>query len=337
VAYNSTLFDSSGLLKDVRSASTPITGISFDADSLNRFSNSSDLWCTTWHDDGNLYICGGDGDGFDGVDTRGLDVNRYTGGPEDTISSSGTEIFSQINHLPKGIVSVNGTMYMIWEERDDQTGDGNAFAAFKLAKSTNDGVNWTTTDWLHEGERFISGGMFINYGQSYAGCRDEFVYCCAGYKDGLTTGPPYDNVSLARVPKNSVDSIANWEYFSGTSNTPAWDADRTNVAPIHTDAGNVHWGVAINYNPVLNRYLLCYYVGAAGTTLKIYEGPHPWGPWTSIYNTTLLGDSTSEKLAVYFINKTPGFLSTDGLTWWMVTSGVGVWDSFNFIKATLTI
>lgn len=103
--------------------------------------------------------------------------------------------------------------------------------------------------------------------------------------------------------------------------------------------GDLHWGYQITWNPVLNRFRMADFTTANDGTLRLLEGPTPWGPSTEIHNAQLV--DSDEKHTFLPVNKrvAPGvtdWLSQDGMTWWLVVSGKAGWDNFNTIKITLT-
>lgn len=307
-----------------------ITGIVFDAASLNRFPNGTDIWPITWAADGYLYTAGGDGIGWDQHDTRGLSVVRLDlAGPTADLEAGGVEIASKINVLPKGLISVDGVLYLLEQER------GNGFARARIGKSADLGRTWDysgdgETTWDIEQKAFAQG-HFINYGRDNAGARDTFVYVVGVESAAGDAVGMFDRIVLARVPAAAVPDVDRWQYFIGTPAAPAWSSSfEARTAVLRRD-GEIHWGPTISYNPVLERYLLCFFTNQAGG-LAVYEGPEPWGPWRQIHESQLL-DAT-EKYSVFFVNK-PGWLSGDGREWWLVTSGEDEWDSFNALRARL--
>ncbi len=321
-------YDAGPLRAGCDGPSIPITGISFDSMGLLRDANGGDLWPVTWADDNNVYVAGGDGDGFNGTRTDGLDVNRITGAPT---GYTGTELSNKTGVLPKGLLSVSGTLYLIEQER------GTGFDQMRIGWSTDHGATWNyngdpSTDWdYEEPDGAFSGAMFLNYGRDYDGACDSFVYMVS---------PKNNVIDLARLPVTSIADRSRHEYFTGLdgAGNPMWTSDIGMRRPMFSRP-TIHWGAGVSYNPVLNRYVLAFFVDNRGT-LAIYEGPAPWGPWSSVFEGRLFDDI--EKFSVFFVNKNDGmdnWLSDDGLTWYGTTSGLGsnmAWDSFNLVRARLT-
>lgn len=336
--------------------SVPITGISFDEASHNRFDNNGDIFPVTWHDDGHIYTMGGDGDGWDGTDTRGLDVNRLDEVGPDGDLSAGTETFSKVDLLPDGIISIDGTLYWFAEERGDADGDGGSFEDLMIARSTDDGATWeylTGGDPTNDADyayNFTSDGRLTHFrpvqmGKSYStwwdasyGGEGDYVY--------MTTQNGSSGAFLLRAPRSAdLRDPANHEWLSGIdgNNNASWSSNQADAVEMYTEGStDVHWGLAVTWNEPLNRFLLTHFDDANTGVLTVAEGPTPWGPWTEIYNSQLpgaLGDSI-EKYGFFPVNKrgvsgVTDWLSSDGLTWWCVLSGMDEWDSFNTIEATL--
>lgn len=314
--------------------SVPIVGFAIDNTSLNRFANNGDIWPTTVADDLSIITSGNDGDGFDGVDTRGLDVNRLIlADPTASISAAGTEVFSKADVYSKGIISVDGTLFMAEQDRTTS-------AALRIGRSTDHGASWfypAGAGWDYQSADFRFCGMsFVMHDPDNSVAQDGYVYMVAPHSDD-GAGSPYDRLEMARAPKATVDQVGTHEYLTGfdVSGNPLWSATLADVGEMFRRTGEIHWGPTIHYNAPLNRYLLAFFTDSVAT-LAVYEGPKPWGPWTLVTEIASVGGDTTEKFMMNFVSR-PGWLSSDGLTWWFVLSGLLPWDSFNVLKATLTV
>ena len=310
--------------------STPITGLTFDALSKNQFNNGSDLYPTCVDSSGRIFTGGGDGNGWDGVDTRGLDTNDLgtTLVPTGNLSV-GTEKNSKVDVLPQGLLAIGTTLYRLEEDRV-------AFKKGRIGKSVDGGTTWTylvdqTTGWTFDQVNGLGHGrQWIRGTPGYASAFDGYVYLA-----GDST-PVDHKVYLARcLASADLRNPANWEWYTGAG--PTWGVIGS-AAGVFTEPGNnMHWGPIISWNPVLNRFLLTYTLASAPGTVVVCEAPAPWGPWTEIHRAQLI--DADEKYCIGFVNKQPDWLSNDGLTWWATLSGVTgthVWDAFTVIKATLT-
>jgi hypothetical protein len=91
------------------------------------------------------------------------------------------------------------------------------------------------------------------------------------------------------------------------------------------------------YNPGINRYLLTVFHGSVSEhgdgSWGIFDAAEPWGPWTTVAYYGNWIDATP-KFGFEFPSK---WISEDGQTLWLVFSGTGAYDSFNLVKAELTL
>jgi len=301
------------------SPSPVIESISWDFNGLTRAAIGSDLFPLTWSDDDNLYTSWGDGWGFGGLATKQLlGVSRLSGGPTDYVA---TDLWTEVGKSNGGIISIDGALYLYVQEQ-------NVWTRAKLWKSTDHGLNWADLGWIFDepGGAFASPGL-IQFGQDYQGARDTFVYGYnhAGFTDGL---------GLFRVPKDQLGVRSAYEFVAGldASDNPIWSFDINDRQPVFTDPNGVRWGVNAMYHPVLGRYLITVRHDDTGGW-GIFDAPEPWGPWTTVAYYGNWIDSTT-KFTFVFPEK---WMSVDGKTMWMVFSGTGVYDSFNVIRATLTL
>lgn len=304
--------------------SSVITGITFDTSSLVRKAPGSDLWPVAWADDDNLYTAWGDGGGFGGTNSDGrvsLGVARLAGSPP---AFTGINVFggksasapATFTGKPTGVLAVGSTLYML-VIRDT------TFDRGKMCRSTDAARSWTCTNWDFEPP--LDGISFLTIGKGHAGS-DGYVY---GYNsDG-------NGVMLARVPVAQIMSRAAYQFFAGTdaAGAPVWSSDITRRRPVFSDPQGTGWAPRAAYHPVLRRYLLAVHHNEAGGW-GLFDAPTPWGPWTTVvYHERWLDDGVF-KFGFTFNQK---WMNGDGRTLYMIFSGTGVYDSFNVIKATLTV
>lgn len=312
-----------------------IAGVTWDFAGMKQAAPGSDEWPITWASDDNLYTAWGDGGGFGGTNDNGrvsIGVARVTGTGDNW---QGTNVFggfqgeSPATFVGKsaGILSVGGVLYMNAQEQD-------VWQHSKMGQSTDFGHTWTFSNgsfnnspWDFSGE--FAGPCFLQFGKDYAGARDNYVY---GYD--VESGSSPHNIVIFRVPKDQIMTRPSYEFFAGLdgSGNPTWTADINQMKPVFTDPNGVGWGVRAFYDPVLHRYLLTDQRNDSAAW-GIFDAPEPWGPWTTVayYDTWI--DSTFK----FEYNFNQKWMSPDGLTMYMVFSGVGSYDAFNVIKATLTL
>jgi hypothetical protein len=85
-----------------------------------------------------------------------------------------------------------------------------------------------------------------------------------------------------------MSSKGNYEYFSGTPQSPAWSSNRSDSRPVFEDPNGVGWNVAVSYNAGLQRYLLTTeHIKSHAGYIGIFDAPEAWGPWTTVHTTLM--------------------------------------------------
>jgi hypothetical protein len=82
-------------------------------------------------------------------------------------------------------------------------------------------------------------------------------------------------------------------------------------------------------NPRPNHQLPSYQSNCL-SQLTLYEAPEPWGPWSLFYQ-----DDDAGQCGIYSASFPTKFMSGDGTTLWMVSSGT--FDDYNFTLQILTL
>ncbi len=316
------------------SPSTVIAGIDWaPIDTIIRRAQDGDNWPVTWADDDALYTTWGDGTGFPPrVETKlSCGFARVTGSPADFHGINVRSAAEQLGDGRKGkkgwgILSVEGTLYL-WLGHADHNG-----GAAQLAWSEDHAQTWTFADW-----RFDEFGLvgFVNYGQDYAGARDDYVYAYS--HDGPRADVPADRFILMRAPKSRVAEREAWEFFEKLDgDSPAWTADVQRRGAAFTNPDGCLRS-AMTYNAGLRRYLWWQHVPQPkghkdrGDTrfeggFGVYDAPEPWGPWTTAYFTPKWDVGPGEH------GDFPAkWMSADGQTAHLVFSGD---DAFSVRRAT---
>jgi CubicO group peptidase (beta-lactamase class C family) len=295
------------------------------AGTIVRQAKDSDIWATTWADDGHLYTAYGDGTGFvpKVPEKLSLGFARIEGGPE---RFTGVNIRSatgeQKGDGPRGrkasgMLMVGGVLYM-WVRNA-----GNS----QLAWSTDHARTWAWGDW-----KFTTSfgcPTFLNFGPDYAGARDGYVYVYS--HDSDSAYQPGDRVVLARVPKDRLRLREAYEFFTGLDRggQPRWSNDVNARGAAFTNPGKCY-RITVSYDAGLKRYLLC----QAGADSKVkagfgvFDAPEPWGPWTTVCYTPAWDVSPGETCS--FPAK---WMSADGKALYLVFSGG---DCLAVRRATLT-
>jgi CubicO group peptidase (beta-lactamase class C family) len=304
-----------------------ISGITWaPKETILRRAQDSDIWATTWADDGHLYTAYGDGTGFvPKVPVKlSLGFARVEGGPD---QFTGVNIRSptgeqtgdgKAGKKASGMLMVGGVLYL-WVRNT-----GNA----QLAWSADHGRTWNWGDW-----KFTTSfgcPTFLNFGPNYAGARDDYVYVYSHDSDSAYAVA--DRFVLVRVPKDRLREQGAYEFFKGRGpdGNPVWTRDVQERAAVLTHPGKCY-RCTVSYNARLKRYLLCQ-AGAdrkVGAGFGVFDAPEPWGPWTTVCYASAWDVDPGETCS--FPTK---WMSPDGKTLYLVFSGG---DCFAVRRAILTV
>ena len=286
----------------------------------------SDLWPVTWANDNELYTSWGDGGGFGGSNIRGrvsIGVARIRGDGDNwngcnIWGGNKAQVASSFIGKSTGIISIGNVLYLLVTKQS-------TWDYAKVCSSHDYARNWSCTGWDYPPP--FQGGTYLNFGKDYDGARDDYAY-------HYNTVEDKKHIVLSRVPVERIKQYEAYEFFAGPdeNNKLIWDKNITRLKPIFTDPNGVGWGVQVMYNPVLKRYLLTVRHDDTGGW-GIFDAAEPWGPWTTVayYDNWL---DSKLKFSFVFNQK---WLGKDGLTMWMIFSGIEKYDSFNVIKATFSL
>ncbi len=242
----------------------------------------SDNWPITWADDGHLYASYGDGFGFEPNIPKKLSMGfvKIDGEPP----------------RPKGINvrSETGETYGDGPRGEKASGllmiDGKLWMAVRNIKTSGEQAQlWSSLDHAKSWQRgdMLPGDFgcptFLNFGKNYQGARDDYVYIYS--QRGPSAYEPYDGVVLARVPKDRLGSVAEFEYFKkmDAGGSAVWTKNPQEMGPI-LEHKKACFRLDVVYNAAIERYLLLMaYNFESGW--GIYEAKDPWGPWSTVYHT----------------------------------------------------
>ena len=257
-------------------------------------SDGSDIWASTWADDGDLYTAYGDGWGFDPIVDEKLSMGfaRVTGLPGSlrgfNIRSASGETRGHGRHgeKPSGMLMVDGILYL-WVRNAENS---------VLMWSADHARTWHRCDWKFT----VSFGCptFLNFGPNYAGARDEYVYIYS--HDANSAYRAADCIVLARVPRERIREREAYEFWRciDRHDRPVWTREIEARGPLLVEPARCYRTMA-SYNPGLRRYFLCVTtppvrdMSSRGREhdlrfrggFRIYDAPEPWGPWTCVYRT----------------------------------------------------
>ncbi len=297
-------------------------------DTIIRKAEGSDNWPLAWADDGSLYAAYGDGWGFEPKTEKklSLGIAKITGSPP---SFTGRNIRTETGERTgggargakaSGMLCVDGVLYMLVRNT------GNA----QIAWSKTHGASWSWCSW-----KFTEGfgaPCFLNFGQDYAGSRDDFVYIYS--HDAPTAYEAADTMVLARVPADRILKRSSYEFFRelDRDGRPVWTKDIHARGSVFTHKGNCYRS-QVTYNAGLKRYLWCQTLPASTHSggprfqggFGIYDASEPWGPWTTVFFTKAwdVGPGETSSLPAKW-------MSSDGTACHLVFSGD---DHFSVRKA----
>lgn len=325
-----------------------ITGFELDWSTHRRGADGSGDWGSTWADDGHLYTAWGNGGGFGGSNVDGrvyLGFARIEGDPDNyraynVWGGHEAENPAEFGGKAYSLVSVDGAFYT-WRCGDS---DGDTSLDFQeLYRSTNRGATWRSTGVKFVQNAFAEGDpgfycpVFLQYGQDYAGARDDYVYVYAPEIQQTASLYPQipGEVTLMRVPRAMINVRSSYEFFAGTDadGEPAWSFDGSERMPVFSDPENgVTQHVTAVHNPGLDRYILTTEHSAhAEGNIGVYEGPTPWGPWATVHFADAFGRfKTLDNNFMWVIPS--NWLSENGEEFVMIYSGKARNDSWNTVE-----
>ncbi|MGI9509387.1 MAG: hypothetical protein ACR2QJ_08560, partial [Geminicoccaceae bacterium] len=197
-------------------------------------------------------------------------------------------------------------------------------------------VNFTQSSFEGDDPGFYCP-VFLQYGRDYAGAKDDYVYVYAPEIQQIESLYPQvpGEITLMRVPKTKVNVRSAYEFYAGlgADGEPAWTFEVNDRSPVFTDPENgITQHVTAVYNPGLDRYILTTeHSEHAEGNIGIYDGPTPWGPWTTVHFSDSFG--RFETLDNGFMWVLPSkWLSEDGEEFVMIYTGKGRNDSWNTVK-----
>jgi hypothetical protein len=325
-----------------------IEGITWHWDTHRTAAPGSDLWPVTWGSDDHLYAAWGDGGGFGGTDQDGrvaLGFARIEGPPERFVgvNVNGGKDPEHRASFPErgkvgGVLCVGDRLYAWLNTQDGQWPDVDQ----ALIWSDDRAATWKRSAWrFAKGKGAFKPATFLNFGKGHAGVPADlrgYVYFY-GQRQGEDK-----ETYLGRAPADKVTERGAYEFFAGLAEgKPLWSSEPGKLAPVFADARGTGDLAGVVYAPALKRYLLtCFHKGPG--QLGVFDGPQPWGPWTTVAYEERWGrmGAGGQGLTCTFPQK---WMSADGLALWCVFSaygdgarqGIGAHDKFNLVKATLTL
>jgi hypothetical protein len=319
-----------------------------------------DSWTPTWATDGNLYTAYGDcqpegvprkiGMGFgriSGAIETGLVFSAVpTGDPEDwddAAIGAGVEAVgdSSDSEKPAGMLQADGRLWY-WIRNIGSAGTG-----VRLKYSDNYDAVTPSFIWAEWSLPDIGYASFVQYGQAYAGGPADHVYAVVPMSSaaaGNLSNSAYELVpgfSLIRGSRADLTVQAGWEYFCGSSSSPAWCSSASAATPILVEpATRFTPRAGMSWSPGLRRFMLSLVYDPTPDTpnegtrfhggLMVLVSPEPWGPWQTVFSSENLtwpgGASTPGCGATQWgsgerADIPTKFMSSDGKTFYLFSSG----------------
>jgi hypothetical protein len=228
--------------------------------------------------------------------------------------NGGASTTDNANYKASGIISVNGTLIASAVRQCPQScPQASIYTSGQLITSTDQGKTWAPTPpgGANNAQPYTSPTFtdpkfrlpsFIQYGKdggpTAADGSDQYVYALSSDQStGHISSPPSgantdsDAFNLGRVLATKLaDGLASdWTYYQGLdgSNQPIWGALSTTVPVVSQPGGLFQYGPTPQYLPAFGTYIMITYApgccpSTADSTWDIWQGAHPWGPWTVV-------------------------------------------------------
>jgi hypothetical protein len=329
-------------------SSAVINGITWHWQTHRTAAPGSDLWPVTWGQDDHLYTAWGDGGGFEGTDQEGrvaLGFARIEGPPERFvgININGGVKPEHSASFPQrgktgGLLAVGARLYAWLNTQNGRWPDVDQ----ALLWSDDGAATWQRSAWVFpKGQGNFKPSTFLNFGKGYTGLPTDlhdYVYFY-GPRQGDETA-----IYMGRAPRQNLPDRQSYEFLSGVVHgAPVWAPDAGKAHPVFVDVNRTGDLASVVYVPALRRYLLTSF-HQGPSQLGIFDGPQPWGPWTTVAYDEHWGQmgTGGQGLTCSFPQK---WMSADGRTLWCIFSvygagakqGINAHDKFNLVKTTLTL
>lgn len=216
------------------------------------------------------------------------------------------------------------------------------------------GNGWRRAPWAFESEgRYpIIFPAFVQAGRDHRDAPDGWIYAYATRyapatppgrqrRFALQKGPRGGEVTLLRVRRgDDVMDRRNWSFFAGADGggRATWTGDQAGARGVFFDRNGVGWVMSAIYVKPLKRYLLltANTVPRAGR-LGVHEAENPWGPWRTVYYSTVANPQRREPPDGFYFNFLANSFSGDGRRFTLVFTGKGGLDSLNMVDGSLTL
>jgi hypothetical protein len=241
---------------------------------------------------------------------------------------------------PAGMLHVDGRLWY-WIRNVNPGGTGVRLKSSADYSAANPQFTWA--DWTLPEVGYAS---FVQYGKGYAGGPLDYVYAVIPMRSstiGSVSNSAYDTVpalGLIRGARSDLTAQANWQYFCGSSSSPAWcpsAASATNILYKSTRKLNPRAGMS--WNPGRGKFMLTVIYDPTPTKtdpgtrffggLMVFMAKNPWGPWQNVFvspgtwpgGTSTLGCQSTKWGAGERADIPTKYMSADGKTFYLFSSG----------------
>jgi hypothetical protein len=291
-----------------------------------------DTFPMTWADDGDIYTSAGDP--LWGETASGIDVEKFSGGPNDYTISKVNPMNDYLGWggngaKPSGMICVDGVLYLAVQNlrkarKPPFSTKSQHGSDAHIVYSSTKGLIWVPAfdnidAPMFPGHKF-GGPAFVNFGQNNAGARDSYVYAVS--TDQWDNG---SNLRLGRVPSDSIVRCEAWEWVCAwmPAADPVWHHNLDEAIPVLS----LHRWIGlpdIVYLASIKRYLLLTwrlhqdFSPDDGTDLLILDAPEPWGPFSLVHVEEYW---QGKEFNPYCPRLPLKWMESDGLTGWLQFSG----------------
>ena len=318
-----------------------------------------DTWDTAWLANDSLFVQHNDGHGFYNGGSVAYKHDRICevfGTPEEPETVTGINMNpGQLGYFfgdsySTGLYEVDGILYhIICYSYQDAASGTFTFRNASILKSSDGGANWVNClgetnvmppDSLEESmfpNQYWAQVNFVQYGKGGEAPdidnAQNYVYLCnAGW----------DNYKLVRIKRDELPELDKnkIEYYTGGDGMldENWDKEISKAAEIYRGTCSP---TAMTYNFELQRYIIVAFNSNSfaspevHSTLRVYDAPHPWGPWNEILYENVQNKVEDNLTWSFPVAK---FISGDGKKMWSTASGAQYNGSYElqFIPFYLT-
>ena len=159
--------------------------------------------------------------------------------------------------------------------QDEDVGLPVHFANIGSGLTVGSSRDWEFNRIIHNGSDIIWGKEKPQFASSILkGKTDSFLYLYGVKMNEQKVQQCY----LARVMPENIDSVENYEYFTGNSNgyIENWNTDVNKAVPLFDGMPNE---LSVSWNEYLGSYLAVHSLEIWGEIVA-RTAPNPWGPWS---------------------------------------------------------